>query len=370
MMIIVDKNKCTGCSACESICPVQAVQMRRDAEGFDYPVVDRQKCISCGACKRVCPILRPAPESKPPLLRAFACYSLNLPIRMESTSGGIFTAAAEWILSRKGTVIGAAFSESFEEVFLTAAETENSLLALRGSKYLQCRTDGIYGQVRDYLEAGRPVLFTGLPCQTEGLLSCLGKQYPHLYCMDMVCFGVPSPGVWQMYLNHYYKNRKIYGVVFKDKIKGWKNWHVKITTGNSAEYYPGKEHPYMKSFLCGINVRPSCFACRFKSLDRRSDLTISDCWGAGERDASLNDDRGLSALLVHSQKGLELFLGIRDRLCYKEYDPHTLMAGNWAAFHCVSPHPDRARFFEAFRKASPEAAFGYLTKASEGAHEK
>lgn len=330
--------------------------MVQDEEGFYYPEMDEEKCISCGKCRQVCPAIKHG-KNKDEVLKAYACYNKDDKVREKSTSGGMFSAIAErFIEERKGIVCGVQYDCSFQAVY-GMADKKDAIAVFRGSKYVQCRTGNIYGKIRKLLKEGRNVLFAGLPCQVEGLLCFLGKEFHNLYTVDMVCFGVPSPLIWKLYLQEFHAVDEIDEIVFKDKAEGWKNWKVKFSESGRVSYYERNKNLYMNSYLQRVNIRPSCFQCRFKGLDRKSDFTIADCWGIGEENERLNDDRGLSALLVHTWKGLEFFEGLQDETAYEEYNPDELMKGNWATYHSPLENEKRNSFFEEMKNSSFESVF-------------
>lgn len=194
---MINKNYCCGCTACVHICPVKCIEMREGSDGFLYPVADSVKCIDCHKCEQVCPVeslfnLNTETES-------FIAYNKNEEVRKQSSSGGIFTAVAEWILNSDGVVFGAAFDENFTVCHI-AVSTKEELEKLRGSKYVQSGLGNAYPLVKQHLESNRRVLFTGTACQIAGLKKYLNKPYENLYTVDILCHGVPSPKIWNMYL--------------------------------------------------------------------------------------------------------------------------------------------------------------------------
>ncbi|GEA30036.1 Coenzyme F420 hydrogenase/dehydrogenase, beta subunit C-terminal domain [Clostridium diolis] len=278
--------------------------------------------------------------------QAFACYNDNIEIRMKSTSGGIFTLLADHIIQNyNGVVFGAAFDSDFSIHHICVNRVED-LDKLRGSKYPQSLIGETYKEVRQYLQDGTVVLFVGTPCQVEGLKSFMEKEYDNLYCMDFVCHGVASNTVWNEYVDELSKSGTIKNIVFKSKPKGWKKWYFSVEYVNHNYQIRGCMNKFMKSYLSYCNIRPSCFNCHFKGLNRNSDFTISDCWGIGEENEKLNDDYGLSALLVQNSRALEIFEEIKDNLHYERYDSETLMAGNWTAVSSVKKNDSRDLFFE------------------------
>jgi len=195
---LVKRELCTGCGACYSICPVHCISMQEDPEGFLYPVIEKEKCTSCKKCENVCPAIVQGNERKP--LSVYAAKNLNEEIRRQSSSGGIFTLIAESIIQKGGVVFGARFNGNWEVVH-DYTETEEGLAAFRGSKYVQSRIGDTYLKAKDFLLAGRKVLFSGTPCQIAGLKAFLQKDYDNLLTVDLICHGVPSPLVWKRYLD-------------------------------------------------------------------------------------------------------------------------------------------------------------------------
>lgn len=340
----VSKIDCCGCEACYNSCSFDAIQMRQDLEGFYYPQINEDKCTECNRCEKVCPALNLIPKSNE-LQKAYACYNSDEAIRRESTSGGIFSAiAGHFLKQEKGVVYGVKFGEDFQVVY-DKATTEKELADFRGSKYIQCRPEKVFTEIKALLENNLRVLFTGLPCQVEALKLFLGKSYPQLYTIDMVCFGVGSPKIWESYLDNFHNREQIQEIRLRDKTEGWKHWKVKFREEGKDSYCERRENLYINSFLSRVNIRPSCYACKFKGLSRASDFTIADCWGIGELNKKMNDDKGLSALLLHSDKAMALFEEIKENIKYEEYDPMVLMEGNWASYSSLEECEIRSSFF-------------------------
>lgn len=345
MIKIIDKKECCGCGACNNICPVDAIKMKLDQEGFPYPQIDAEKCIHCDRCTQVCPILHKT-EKQAETLRAFACYATDDELRKRSTSGGLFATIGKYFIEElKGTVYGVKFDKEHNAVYCSTNKQEG-IICMQGSKYVQADTGKTYYDIKSKLEEQQYVLFSGLPCQVEALKCFLKKEYETLYTIDIVCFGIASPGIWRNYLENFHNLKKITYVTFKDKIDGWKNWKVKFIEDGKEKYYDRKTNLYMNSYLQRINVRPSCFQCKFKGLHRNSDFSIGDCWGIGEKNKNLNDDKGLSALLIHTHKGQELFEKIKMKLKYEEYVPEELMERNWAVNNSPAMNEKRGDFFD------------------------
>lgn len=285
---------------------------------------------------------------------AYSVYNRNTAIRLRSTSGGVFTAIAEHFISEyDGVIYGAAFDENFNVVHKRIVRIED-LEELRGSKYPQSKVGKCFIQARTDLEEGRVVFFTGTPCQIEGLKAFLGKKYENLFCLDFVCHGVASDSVWRSYVELLKKKGQISNIVFKHKLKGWKKWYFHVIYKDGSTWYRrGNLTKFMSSYLSYANIRPSCYECHFKGLQRASDFTISDCWGIGEQDSTMNDDKGLSALLLQNERAERIFESIKDRLRFRKYNAGELMEGNWTTFRCVPENPIRSDFFKDVAEHSP-----------------
>ena len=280
MIDIQEKNKCCGCHACYNKCPKNAIEMIEDEKGFKYPKINNEKCINCGLCDKVCPIINnPKIQNEP---KAYACINKDEKIRMQSTSGGIFTLLATVIINKGGVVFGASFNNDFK-VIHTYTETIEELEKFRGSKYLQSDINNSYKKAKDFLDNDRFVLFTGTPCQIEGFKSFLGKEYEKLYLQDIICHGVPSPKVWDEY-KKYRENKagaKLKGMSFRSKYgTTWGKYHVNMKFENDKNYDMfHNDDVYMKAFLNHLSLRESCTDCKFKKKNRLSDITLADFWG-------------------------------------------------------------------------------------------
>lgn len=321
--------------------------MQLDDEGFYYPQIDTTTCIDCGLCEKVCPMLSPYLSRKPQ--QVLAAINKDEKIRMESSSGGIFTLLAEKIINEGGVVFGARFDKEWQ-VTLDYTETIDGLAAFRGSKYVQARTSETYKQCEQFLKDGRKVLYTGTPCQIAGLHHFLRKEYDNLTTCDFVCHGVPSPKVWYMYLNEVIKgaNRAITDIKFRNKDNGWKTFNFKMrydensksTTLSSCH----KENLYMRAFLRDMILRPSCHDCKAKQGRSKSDITIADYWGIQNSHPEMDDDKGTGLVLIHTSKGKSAInLSLTN---YLETTYEEGLQNNPAIERPAVAHPNRAEFFD------------------------
>lgn len=357
------KSDCCGCTACKLACPVQCIRMEPDTEGFSYPVISAEDCIHCGKCEMVCPILNPlTPQGR---TQTFVGYAKEDAVRRNSSSGGIFTLAAAYVLRRGGVVFGAAFDEHFG-VRHICVESEAELHRLRGSKYVQSNLDDTFAQVKKCLSDDRWVLFTGTACQIAGLKKYLGKEQEKLLTIDVLCHGVPSPKIWKQYLQEQQKafGAEITSVHLRDKALGWKLFSVRMQFENGREYaVPFPEDPFMKLFLANIDLRPSCHDCRFKGFPRVSDITIGDCWGIDNQMPEMDDDRGTSVIIVHTRKGEELLGAIQSELVLKEAAMDRVLPRTADSRKSVEIHPNRKKFWAAVdRGENMDCLCGYVKK--------
>lgn len=354
MIEIADHNICCGCEACVNICPQQCITMQPDPNEFLYPVIDPNKCIECGLCRHCCPVLQKSAHRTEPI-ETYAAMNTDENIRMNSSSGGVFSVFADEILSHGGVVIGAAFSEDFRHVEHIAVESAEEMDNLRGSKYVQSRIGFSYKQAKDALELGRWVLFSGTPCQIEGLRSFLRKDYEKLLCVDIICHGVPSPKIWSKYIDFREQEAKAKTtqICFRKKDKhGWESYDVFFSFENGSIYERNHlEDLYIKAFVSDICLRDSCYNCKFKGISRCSDITIADFWGIKETCAELYDDKGVSLVFVHSEKGYRFFNKENgSKLSIRSVDIEDAIRHNFAAVQSVPMHRNRELFFNSVEK--------------------
>lgn len=342
---IIEKktDRCTGCCACLNICPKDAISMNEDNEGFKYPVVDKNKCIKCGLCIKVCPTIDKQVKIRDNI-KAYACINKNTDIRLKSSSGGIFSAVADYILNNNGVVFGAAFDEKWnvEHAYI---EDSGDLDKLRTSKYVQSYIGFSYKRIKEFLEIDKLVLFTGTPCQIAGLKAYLGRDYDNLYCVDIICHGVPSPMVWRKYLIENYDIDNIQEINFRNKHTGWSNFSFKIQYTNKAIIENRSSNLYMLGFLHDLYLRPSCYNCNFKTIERGSDITIADFWGINKILPEMNDDKGTSLIFLQSDKGKILLDKISGSIKIAEVDVGKSVHFNSSMIKSVPKHRFRDSFF-------------------------
>ena len=292
MIKITDKTKCCGCGACAQICPRNAIAMQADNEGFLYPTVDESKCIKCGLCLKSCPILNNKKQQITP--EVYVAKNKNIEEQKQSSSGGMFSVLANYVLEQKGIVFGAAFDRNWkvEHCFINKKE---DLDKLRRSKYVQSNTLETFREAKKFLESGKHVLYTGTPCQIAGLKSFLSKDYDNLLTVDIICHSTPSPKVWQDFLAQNYDTSKLIKIDFRDKKDGWNKSELRFYFKDRKDYIANKQPAlFVKGFIAGLFSRPSCYNCYFKYFNRFSDFTIGDAWGYDHYAPEMFDKNGFS----------------------------------------------------------------------------
>lgn len=347
------KCECTGCMACYNSCPNGSIKMKMDFEGFMFPYVNKKTCIQCGKCRLVCPILQKKEEKghTGQVFATYVGYCTDEKIRRESSSGAVFPLAAGWCISKGGIVFGAKYDGT--KVMHSQAETMEEARLFKGSKYVQSDIGLTYRQTREALERKKYVLYTGLPCQIEGLKAYLQKEYEKLYTIDLICHGVGAPGVWEKYIKVFHRGKKIKHIDFKNKDAGWNREQLVIQYANGKEYrrFPLDDY-YDYGFNKNIFLRSACYDCKFKGFNRKSDLTIGDAWGVEKYAPRFRDDKGCSLVFVHSQKGKEIFEEISKRMKYEAVEGKKAVAYNQRMISSVPKTSKRKEFYENLNKYS------------------
>ncbi|MFC4283032.1 Coenzyme F420 hydrogenase/dehydrogenase, beta subunit C-terminal domain [Catenibacterium sp. GCM10023432] len=310
------KEECTGCSACYSICPKNAIEMKKNLEGFYYPIINNSNCISCGLCLKVCPVNKHVEINSNN--QVYSSYIKDKSKRLESASGGIFRILAEYIIDQKGFVFGAAFDENFKVKHI-CVDNKNDLKKLLGSKYVQSQMNDSFKHARELLEKGNKVLFVGTGCQIAGLKNYLIKEYDNLLTIDLICHGVPSPSVWEKYIKEKGKGN-IIDIIPRDKTNGINDAPIVFKYSNGlkqSEAY--SKNIYLRGFIANYYLRNSCYKCNFKGLSRISDITIGDFWGLDKLDQTMYQPYGTSIMITHNNKIDEYIDEINKEMVFKSY---------------------------------------------------
>ena len=340
-----ERNTCTGCTACVNVCPKSCISMKPDSQGFLYPYIEKELCIGCGACDRICEEASKKAESAE-VCKGFGAIAKDKELQLCSSSGGVFTLLSNEVLSNGGAVAGVAFSEDNRTAFHKLAYSEEDVTQLRGAKYLQSNVGEIFHQVRELLKEGKEVLFSGTPCQVDGLKAFIGSHDDKLLCVDLVCHGAPSPLAWRKYCDEIEKNYQgpISSVNFRYKKFSWEKAHVEGANRGKVVFRSKNEDPFMRLFLSDYTLRPSCYECPHKGVDRKSDFTIADFWGVDAIAPGFSNGAGVSLVVIHTEKGLHCFEKIRDYLMIQEVDPQLSYTNNGAALRSAQ-RPERLDAF-------------------------
>ena len=344
----IKKEIFTGCDACFNVCPENCIEMIVDDIGFRYPKVNYAKCTNCKVCIKTCPSLNKsliADNWREP--KVFAAWSLNESIRLNSTSGGIFSELAKEIILDGGLVVGARYNEQ-HLVEHDMIESIDDIEKLRQSKYVQSDIGDIFIRIEVKLKEEKLVAFCGSPCQVAGLLNYLKRPYDTLVTFDFVCRGINSPKAYTKYMEMLEKkyNSEIEKVWFKNKTYGWNRFSTRIDFKNGKTYIKDRYSDlYMRGYIEeNLYMRPCCFDCKYKDFPRVADITLADFWGVGATDPELDADKGTSLIMINSKKGDEVFNKIEDRVFRKESKMEAALPGNMAIVKSAVRNPKSEEF--------------------------
>ena len=300
-------NLCSGCGACAAICPQKAISMTPSPEGFLYPEINKKKCIHCGLCIKVCDFKQFIPTGEKP-----QCYAVRHKDMEEvntSRSGGFFMALCKYTIEHSGIVFGCEIDDELR-IIHKYRETYDECKKFKGSKYVQSDLQNTFVQCEEFLNKGKLVLFSGTGCQIHGLLrylNCRNVSTDRLITVDIVCHGTPSPGVWSNYIQALEKRekRRLQSVDFREKIvHGWAAHIEKYVFDDGTVKFARN---WTTAFYRHILLRECCHSCKYTTTGRKSDFTIADYWGLEKNAPEFNDNKGCSLVLVHSEKGRNLF---------------------------------------------------------------
>lgn len=361
-----DKNNCSGCGLCKEICPSKCINMLPDEEGFLYPVIDEGKCVSCGACVRKCPANLMI--SKKDFNKKFYCASnKNLKQLKMSSSGGIFLAIANEVIQKGGYVAGCVYDENMEAVHTVTNSTE-ILEKMCGSKYVQSRAYECFSDVKKLLMEGTTVLFTGTACQVMAIKQFVGNIDEKLITLEILCHGVPSPLLLCQYVSYLEKklNGKIFDIQFRNKEKdGWGSEHktcVKYLKNGEIKSYRPFLPAYFSAFFYGMNLRESCYSCKYARNERVADLTVGDFWGSWYK-FKKEFPEGISVICINTETGHKWFKNITDK-CFNlfELKENEAMKSNDNYYHPVKRTADRDCFYKGLSSYAGLWKKTYLSK--------
>lgn len=335
MFLEMKEEECCGCSACMNICPTKAIQMKaKELDGFLYPIINKEKCVKCGLCERVCPLkIEDKKSNEFKNIKTFVALNNNEKIRRTSSSGGIFVPLSDILLREEGVIYGAKYDSNLNVVH-GRADNKNERDEFKGSKYVQSNVNNMLENVKRDLKSGKKVMFSGTPCQVSGLnkyLKLCSVDTKNLVTVDLVCHGAPSPKIYKeniKYLESKFSSKinkiNFRGKVIKNQIQDLK---IDLDNGRTVSIMP-KNDLYYSLFLHDIILRPSCYKCRFANLNRQSDITLADCWNVENVYPELQDFKGISMVLINSNKGEEIFNKISDNIEFKETSINKCMQRN------------------------------------------
>lgn len=358
---VTHKTRCTGCMACMNICPNGAIKLVESEDGFIYPEIDDKKCTRCNLCKNICPVNK-VYKNKIESPQCYATKNKNTVDREQSSSGGMMALLAKNILKNDGVVYGATLEN--KKVKHIRIDTIDDLYKIMGSKYVQSEIDYIYREVKKDLQSNKTVLFVGTPCQIEGVKAYLTKEYDNLICVSIMCHGVPSPQVFKRYLEEKEKinQAEIDNIQFRNKENGWHKYNVQYHFKNGQdekEYFVNDI--YMQGFLKNYFLRESCYNCEMRFHKKNSaDLMIGDFWGIENVFPEMDDDKGISALIVNTEKGEKLFNKVKTDIEYRQTDFESILKGNPLLMSSVKYTKNREKFFEMLKNTDIKTAIDTL----------
>lgn len=353
-MIQIKENKnCMGCGACAQICPKGCIEMKADTEGFLYPAVEKGSCIDCKRCEQVCPVLNTSFVPKEDFPDAYLIYDTDSEWRKKSAAGGGFAAIARDFMNRYGGVVFGAVYDDRYFVYHKKTDTIDGIKAIQKSKYVQSETRDTFREVKEELKNGKYVLYSGTPCQIYGLKSYLGKlsEDEKLFCVDLSCHGVPSPKVFQLYLDYLRRSEKsrIATFTMRDKQYGKNNYKqgfgISFENGNRQF----NSHPadyFGRCFWGEISSRPSCYDCHFKTVWRSADITLGDCWFFNSFVPTEQDTMGVTLAFTHSEKGKALLNDNEFLRRYSVPSEKLIKVNGGMIYSSAEVHPKRDEFFK------------------------
>ena len=349
----LSRNKCTGCGLCSKICPINCISMKEDTEGFLFPNVNTLKCVNCNKCINNCPVLSDSTSSSSfNETQYYAVINKNEDELKLASSGGVFSALADYIIRENGSVCGCVYNQKMEAIHVVTKERK-TINQMYGSKYVQSNILNCFELIKSRLDNGELVLFSGTACQVAALKSYIGEDYELLYTVDVLCHGVPSPGLFRLFVNHFNSKGigRVVDIKFRDKEKkGWGSEHrTSVKYDNGKKVWPFMP-AYFSAFFYGIDLRESCYQCKFAGTKRVSDLTIGDFWGSWKKYGKRFKD-GISVISINSSKGMHLFSNIQDYFLFvEELSQPEAISSNDNFVHAVKRPKERDTFYKGLVK--------------------
>lgn len=340
----LDEN-CYGCGACSSICPMDAIKMTFNKEGFLMPEVDAAKCISCGQCDKVC-ISYTKGGQLGREKEAFLYVNPDPKVLGNSASGGAFGALAKLVLNMGGFVCGCVFNENMRAVHIVSNRWED-IVRMQGSKYVQSDISECYDTIKMLLSKGLVVLFSGTPCQCEAVKKVLknknGNEY--LYTVAVICHGVPSPKVWELWKNQIEMEEHSHLLYANHRAKG-KCYNLpeslyKFANGKVIKMATYLEDLYCFAFSTDVFLRNTCYHCHFKGDNVTADVIIGDYFDFANPDRHKD---GVSVLIVNTDKAHYMFDNMTQSL--EKIALKDIIKNNGALIQSVPYNSKRTQFFD------------------------
>ncbi|SDJ24691.1 4Fe-4S dicluster domain-containing protein [Lachnospiraceae bacterium G41] len=349
-MLKTKMDLCTGCRACEQICPQTCITFNKDKEGFLYPRVEENNCINCNLCNTVC---HAQVSNKSELIyhtkerKGYYGRVNESELLKNSSSGGAFSQIVEEWLDDEGIVFGATFSADFRYIHHTACSKQD-YIKLRKSKYVFSDTEQTYSECKKKLQEGKKVIFSGTPCQIAGLLKFLGNKPDSLLTIDFICHGTPSIDIYNHHIDWIAKGRKVTGVDFRSKAMGWRKHCLKVNLSKETYLRSIEEDYYMCEFMRYSMLRLCCYTCEYSNGNHISDITLADFWGIKRVDESYIDDNGVSLLIFNTQTNEELLTKLMSTMELRYLEPKDY---NYVfKTHSSYDANERKRFFLKYEK--------------------
>lgn len=350
-----NKNQCCGCTACMNICPKGAISMVADSSGFEYPQIDKALCVDCGLCKSICAFQNGYKKGEA-VKTVFAAKNKSAQIRATSSSGGVFFELAKLFIEKGGVVYGAAFDGDMVVKHIKV-DNINSLVALRSSKYVQSNLSYTFKEIKQQLDKGQNVMFSGTGCQVGALKGYLKKSYDNLFTVDIVCHGTPSPKLFADYKAFMEKKYDSKAVAFNfraKKIYGeTQDMFIAFENGKTYNEFPAIDS-YKSLFSKNLSLRPSCFECKYTNINRPSDITLGDFWGIDKCLPDFNDKKGVTLVMLNSEKGRALFENVKEGFDVRETAVENALQPNLKA------PTKKPEIYDEFQSVYSEKGFEYI----------
>lgn len=353
-MNIANMDMCSGCGACFSACPKDAIKFQKDEYGREIPKIIEDKCISCNLCVRSCPINQqyflPSEES-------VLCYALQAKDRdgiVGCASGGVATVLSRYVVQNLGVVFGCAFNENLDLQYIEC-ETEEQIELLKGSKYAQSNLINCYPHIKKRLQEGKKVLVIGLPCQIAGIKGYLSRDYENLITIDLICHGTPPINYLKEHVRHL-SIKNIQNIKFRENGR----FIFSIINKNGKEVYSAvaENDEYYYGFLKGISYRENCYRCPYATTKRVSDITLGDFWGLDHHTLTETYEGAISLAIINTQKGRSIFEEVKDYFIYEERDIEEAKSGNDQLQAPMNPNlDDREKFLKYYSRLGYDKAF-------------